>query len=600
MPVLSFCSPPLGKLVFYYISYFAGYNHAHCGYANIQDQYGPQCKYIVLRAIAAFFGSITSPFLYGIVRGFGGSIRAGIIAALLFTFDGLNTSESRLILIDSQLIFWCTFSLWVAQRWWRRWNSHYAALEEFEEKTGYTPSLGFGSFGAAAPATTANANSKRSNNAKNADKKEKLSDDLPAMTLTKEEEQEASAFGLIKLTGVGSTSPLVEAPASTTAAKTTENGNSKQAGSKGPSKAFISLLNQAELLEQEPRVMHLQTRLMWWFAVALACANAVSIKFTALATPGLIAVESFFAFFFLKRSVPIMDLLAIAVIVIVVFIFYYYLHFGLLPNTGDGDAFMAVDFQRTLVNNTHYDPNARKPGLLRMVWELNHEMVVASARIEQRHHWDSVWWEWIFNLRGILYYSRDAGKDTGTPSHSYTETIYLLGNPMVIWAVLGGMGVLLVLLGLYARYRSDPLYALPKRFDLFVSSTIFCLIAYWLNLLPYLAVKRSSFIYHYSECMGSTQRASACFLLLGFYLTLSPFASGCSACPRVRRDYFGAGGGAASREALDAPRNARCHRCGRGGLPYLCPLDLRLPSHVGRARKKEVAVEVGLKRRKRS
>lgn len=42
------------------------------------------------------------------LRRFGASPRGGMIAAMLFIMDGLNTSESRLVLIDSQLIFWCT------------------------------------------------------------------------------------------------------------------------------------------------------------------------------------------------------------------------------------------------------------------------------------------------------------------------------------------------------------------------------------------------------------------------------------------------------------------------------------------------------------
>lgn len=32
-----------------------------------QDQYAPNCKYYVLRATAAFFGSITAPVLYNVV-----------------------------------------------------------------------------------------------------------------------------------------------------------------------------------------------------------------------------------------------------------------------------------------------------------------------------------------------------------------------------------------------------------------------------------------------------------------------------------------------------------------------------------------------------
>lgn len=174
----------------------------------------------------------------------------------------------------------------------------------------------------------------------------------------------------------------------------------------------------AAALATDPRVLGVWQRLLWVLAVAMSCANAVSIKFTGLATPGMIAVESFFALvshtsrashtshgvstshrmptlsvtahaalhlsrlfalpapylrlqWFLRRSVPMLDLLAIAAVVIVAFIFYYFLHFGLLPNTGDGDAFMSVEFQRTLVNNTHYDPNAERPPFLKLVYDVS-------------------------------------------------------------------------------------------------------------------------------------------------------------------------------------------------------------------------------------
>jgi dolichyl-phosphate-mannose--protein O-mannosyl transferase len=75
--------PPLGKLVLYFVgrlfsacsgkkgfalSQFltplrppplADYDHTVCSYANIQDVYAKDCKYIVLRCTAAFFGTIT-------------------------------------------------------------------------------------------------------------------------------------------------------------------------------------------------------------------------------------------------------------------------------------------------------------------------------------------------------------------------------------------------------------------------------------------------------------------------------------------------------------------------------------------------------------
>ena len=37
-----------------------------------------------------------------------------------------------------------------------------------------------------------------------------------------------------------------------------------------------------------------------------------------------------------------------------------------------------------------------------------------------RHPWETVWWEWMFNLRGLLYYSYDK-------ANTYTQSVYLLG-----------------------------------------------------------------------------------------------------------------------------------------------------------------------------
>jgi hypothetical protein len=68
---------------------------------------------------------------------------------------------------------------------------------------------------------------------------------------------------------------------------------------------------------------------------------------------------------------------------------------------------MRIEFQRTLFNNTNYDPLAKHPGYLTTFFQLNQEMLAANARIELRHNWESVWWEWPLNLRGLLYYSRD-------------------------------------------------------------------------------------------------------------------------------------------------------------------------------------------------
>ena len=47
-------------------------------------------------------------------------------------------------------------------------------------------------------------------------------------------------------------------------------------------------------------------------------------------------------------------------------------------------------------------------------------MLRANASITQRHPWETVWYEWMLNLRGLLYYSYDQ-------RHTYTTGMYLIG-----------------------------------------------------------------------------------------------------------------------------------------------------------------------------
>ena len=116
-------------------------------------------------------------------------------------------------------------------------------------------------------------------------------------------------------------------------------------------------------------------------------------------------------------------------------------------------------------------------------------MVAASARIEQRHSWDSYWYEWPINARGVLYYSRDVGS-------TQTESVYLLGNPLVVWPIFGFCIISLLLVVAYTRYRTDPLFYLTinPKYRLFFASTLYCCIVYALNMAPYIAVKRSCFM----------------------------------------------------------------------------------------------------------
>jgi dolichyl-phosphate-mannose--protein O-mannosyl transferase len=176
-----------------------------------------------------------------------------------------------------------------------------------------------------------------------------------------------------------------------------------------------------------------------------------------------------------------------------------------------------------LINNTNYDPLAPHPGYLATFFQLNSEMLSANARIDQRHNWESLWWEWPLNastqnsncckcilltlfpplssspqLRGILYYSHT--EDSG-PSAGSTQTIYLLGNPAAIWIVAIFLVVAFLFSFIFLRYREHRDMQLRRDFGGVFTAVGYCLWAYVLNLLPYILVNRSAFIYHYMPAL---------------------------------------------------------------------------------------------------
>jgi dolichyl-phosphate-mannose-protein mannosyltransferase len=254
-------------------------------------------------------------------------------------------------------------------------------------------------------------------------------------------------------------------------------------------------------------MMGSRERNLWALAVGVCTSSALSVKWTTLATPGMIAVESFFGFFFLRRNAaPFPDLLKVLAVAAALYYLWFCVHFALLPYTGDGDAFMRVEFQRTLVNNSNYDPLAPHPGYLTTFLQLNQEMLSANARIDQRHNWESTWHEWPLNLRGILYYSHteDKGPEAGS-----TGTIYLLGNPAAIWTVAVFLVAAFAFGFLYLRYREHREFQLRRLFGGVFTAVGYCLWAYMLNLLPYILVNRSAFIYHYMPALMYGEVVSA-------------------------------------------------------------------------------------------
>ena len=207
-----------------------------------------------------------------------------------------------------------------------------------------------------------------------------------------------------------------------------------QSGSTSPSSVSRGLLSETE-------------RNLWCLLMGVVCANAFSVKMTGLVTPFLIAIESFFAIWFLRKGVPILDGIKIAIIATLTYSFWFALHFAILIRHGDGDEeFMTERFQSTLLESKYYDPNATWEGFWWTLYTLNRRMIVHNANILAPHPWMSSWYEWILNLRGVSYYGKDQ-------KHSYTAAVYLIGNHAIHMGVILGIIGFGVAIGLYLRLR---------------------------------------------------------------------------------------------------------------------------------------------------
>lgn len=237
-------------------------------------------------------------------------------------------------------------------------------------------------------------------------------------------------------------------------------------------------------------------RYYWVFMTALVGACAVSTKWTAIVTPGLIAIISLTgAVFPSEGMLDLLEMAAAGVVAIAFYVATFWIHFKMLPKSGPGDAFMKVEFQRTLLGSQHFVPNNPKPpGFIENFRYLNWEMLRANSAIEERHPWESKWYEWLYNAKGVLYL------DDPAPG-GQKEQIYVLMNPVL--PIVSGIGVIagvLLLVGTplairFARRKPESEEAvrkLKKR----AGTILFFLVGWVLNLLPYIGIKRCTFLYH--------------------------------------------------------------------------------------------------------
>lgn len=173
-----------------------------------------------------------------------------------------------------------------------------------------------------------------------------------------------------------------------------------------------------------------------------------------------------------KKSLT--GLLFLLTISFVVYAIPFAIHFKLLPRSGPGDAFMSQLFQREL----KYGREATEQPL--SFWqkftELNKTMYQANAGITADHPFGSRWYSWPLGKKPIYYWTQE--------QTNHIAKIYLAGNFFLWWLAVGAV--------LFALIK-----AITKKGQGLGPIYFILILAYFANLLPFILVKRVSFLYHY-------------------------------------------------------------------------------------------------------
>jgi len=152
-----------------------------------------------------------------------------------------------------------------------------------------------------------------------------------------------------------------------------------------------------------------------------------------------------------------------------------------------------------------YAEGMGEPLSLKLVWENQTGMFNYHKGVDSKHSYASRWWMWIFNIRPILYY-------LDYPADGMRASFGAFLNPIVCW---GGLVALLSLLWRQIKRQGNGL-------------SLFIMIGYAAQLVPWLPITRITFAYHYFP--------SVVFLVLALCYTVNEFIE---KAPKMKRYPYG-------------------------------------------------------------
>jgi len=210
---------------------------------------------------------------------------------------------------------------------------------------------------------------------------------------------------------------------------------------------------------------------------------AGSIKWTGFGFLGLILIFYFIDWIKNNRKLKnaLMGIFFLAIVPLLIYSLVFGIHFLLLTNSGTGDAFHSPEFQKTLHGSRYEnDENVQPMNMFNKLIELNISLFTSNQGLTASHPYSSSWYTWPFMARPIFFWQ-------GSEASS-TQRIYSIGNPFVWW--FGTFAVIACLFGLIKNL-------IKRNFEKIDSTTIFLLVGYFINFLPFIFIGRVMFIYHY-------------------------------------------------------------------------------------------------------
>lgn len=104
--------PPLAKLLLALAAWFVGFD-GEFEFDTIGDSYtANHVPYVGIRALPAVLGSLTIPIVYGIMKESGYPTIVAALSASIVLFDNAHIAQTRLILLDAQLVFFIALSIY--------------------------------------------------------------------------------------------------------------------------------------------------------------------------------------------------------------------------------------------------------------------------------------------------------------------------------------------------------------------------------------------------------------------------------------------------------------------------------------------------------